>query len=70
MPKYDMIASRENDTQMLTPHDATITKMLRVMDELERVAAELDAPAQLIHDLPAIVAIYYDGDQHRPVALQ
>jgi hypothetical protein len=55
---------------MLTPRENTITKMLRIMDELERVAAELDAPAQLIHDLPTIVAIYYGGDQCRPVALQ
>jgi hypothetical protein len=41
--------------------------MLRIMGELERVAAELDAPAELIRDLPGIVAIYWDK-QRQPLA--
>ena len=54
---------------MLSTHENTFTKMLQIMDELERVAAELDAPPELIRDLPAIVGIYWDR-QCQPVRMQ
>ncbi len=54
---------------MLSTHENTFTKMLQIMDELERVAAELDAPPELIRDLPAIVGIYWDR-QRQPMRMQ
>jgi hypothetical protein len=53
---------------MSHPQENAITKILRIMEELERVAAELDAPAELIHGLPGIVAIYWDRRQRQPLA--
>jgi hypothetical protein len=55
---------------MSNVQENTFTKMWRIMDELERVAAELDAPPELIHDLPAIVAIYWDRQRQPAVQMQ
>jgi len=35
---------------------------MRLVDELERTAAEYDAPNELIRDIPALAAVYFDKE--------
>jgi len=45
-------------------------QMLRTMDELEKTAIECGAPAELVRDLPALVAVYWDKAERREPTVQ
>jgi len=38
---------------------------MRLVDELERTAGEYDAPNELIRDIPALAAVYFDKEAAR-----
>ncbi len=43
----------------------SLRRYMRLVDELERTAGEYDAPNELIRDIPALAAVYFDKEAAR-----
>jgi hypothetical protein len=46
----------------------TFNRYMRLVDELEKVAIDYDAPRDMVGDIPTFVALYFDREKTTTVS--